>query len=308
MKIIFMGTPQFASQILEQLIKAHEVLLVVTQPDRKTGRKQIEVISPVKEVALNYGIKVFQPEKLSMDYDTILNTETDIIVTAAYGQKVPNAVLNYQTCINVHGSLLPKYRGGAPIQKAIMNGEKETGITIMHMVEAMDAGNSIAQEAILIDEHDTYTSLSHRLSELGATLLLHTLNQYGHEMPIGLVQDQSQVTFAKTLKRQDERINFHQNTEHILRQIRALNDQPGAFFMFKDKAIKIYEAKKSDIITHEIPGTILQVKKKLIISTLDGAIDIIKLQIPGKKQMYVRDFLNGQTLFQIHERCEDINL
>ena len=297
MKIVFMGTPQFAKVILESLIQSHNVIGVVTQPDRLVGRKKVPTPSPVKELALKHQIDVYQPMSLRQDYEAIKALNPDVFITAAYGQFVPKTLLESKPNINVHGSLLPMYRGGAPIQYAIKDGLTETGVTIMHMVNKMDAGNIIDQEALPIEPNDTYTSLSFKMSQLGAKLLLKVLHTYGANLPIGTSQDVSKVTFAYTLKREDEHLRYDQTCEQFINQMRALLDQPVGHILVKDMPVKIYDAKKSDIIKRVEPGTVIHTKKQLTIQLKDGAVDILTIQLPGKKVLTIEQFLNGQNIF-----------
>jgi methionyl-tRNA formyltransferase len=298
MKIVFMGTPLFARTVLEALITRYDVVGVVTQPDQKIGRKKILTPSPVKLLAIEKDIPVFQPVKLSQAYQPIIDMNADIYITAAYGQFVPNAILTHKPSINVHGSLLPLYRGGAPIQYAIKDGLKETGITIMHMVKKMDAGNIIRQKSMPILDTDTYTSLSQKMSQIGAQELLSVLDTYGSEMPIGDIQHEAQVSFAYTLKREDEKLSLSQSVQSFLNHMRALLDEPVGHILVQGLPIKIYDAKKSDIIKDVPIGTVIQSKKQLTIQLKDGAIDILSLQAPGKKRLLIHEFINGQNIFK----------
>lgn len=292
-----MGTPQFAVPILEMLHQEHHVLMVVTQPDKAVGRKKVLTASPVKEKALALSLPVFQPVKLKENYQPILDVKPDLLITAAYGQMLPNTLLDQVKAINVHGSLLPKYRGGAPIQYALFDGLRETGITIMYMAYKMDSGDIIRQRALSIFENDHYGSLSERLSYLGRDLLKEVLNEMKQHDISSYPQDESKVTFAYTLKPADEIIHFHTTTEAIINKIRGLTPEPGATVSIKNTTLKFYRAQKSDIIDKEaVPGTVLMAKKKLVIRTLDGAIEILEIQAPGKKIMPIKDFLNGQQL------------
>jgi methionyl-tRNA formyltransferase len=297
MKIVMMGTPRFAVPILEMLDEYHQVLLVVTQPDKPVGRKKTLAFSPVKQKALELNIPVFQPEKLKTDYKRILELHPDLIITAAYGQMLPNQLLNLVPAINVHGSLLPKYRGGAPIQYALFDGLNKTGVTIMHMAYLMDSGDIIRQEAVEIDSDDNYEKLSDRLSIIGAKLLDQVLKDMGKKNLDRFPQDPSQVTYAYTLKRGDEQISFSQTTQSIINRIRGLSPEPGAYASINNTLIKFYKAQISDIIdSNEAVGTVLETRKKLVIKTLDSAIEILEVQIPGKNKMSVKDFLNGQSI------------
>lgn len=297
MKIIFMGTPNFAVPILEALAKEHEVLMVVTQPDKRVGRKQILEESPVKILAKTLNIPIFQPTKLKEEYQTLLDLSADLIVTAAYGQMLPKPLLDRITALNVHGSLLPKYRGGAPIQYALFDAQKETGITIMYMAYKMDSGDIIKQGKVEITEADNYETLTKKLSLCGKDLLLEVLDEFKQGKPKGTPQNENEVTFAYNIKREEEFLNFNVDTKYVLGKIRGLSPNVGASINFKDLTIKVYDAKKSDIIKTNQPGKVHLSKTEMHIETLDGSIKILELQLPGKKKMDVRSFLNGQTVF-----------
>lgn len=305
MKIIFMGTPAFAEPILNMLIETFEVLAVITQPDQQVGRKKVMMMSPVKTLALKHDIPVLQPLKLKDAIDDVLAYNADIYITAAYGQFVPLGILKHKPCINVHGSLLPKYRGGAPIQYAIKDGLKETGVTIMHMVKKMDAGAIIKQQSMPIEAEDTYTTLSSKMSLIGAQVLKEVLETYGTQLPSGCPQDEKEVTFAYTLKREDERLSFHASAQAFIDHMHALKDQPIGHIIHRGIPIKIYEAKKSDIISNKAPGTIILSKKTLTICCREGAVDILALQLPGKKRLSIEAFLNGQNMFQDGQIIEE---
>jgi len=300
MNLVFMGTPEFACPILEMLHQHHNILLVVTQPDKPVGRKKILTPSPIKSLATQLGLNIFQPEKLKEDYLKILALSPDLVITAAYGQMLPKELLEQVVAINVHGSLLPEYRGGAPIQYALFDGKKETGVTIMYMAFKMDSGEIIKQASIPIDGEDNYQTLSHKLSLLGAKLLKEVLDAYALGKIESRPQDPSQVTFAYTLKYQDEKLSFDWPTEKIINKIRGLSPEPGAYSIFHGQTIKFYHARKSDIMIDSsiMPGTILKVKKELLIKTWDGVVEILELLVPGKKKMTVKDFLNGQNMFK----------
>jgi methionyl-tRNA formyltransferase len=298
MNIVFMGTPEFACPILEMLHQHHNVLLVVTQPDKPFGRKKILTPSPIKSLATKLNLHVFQPEKLKEDYLKIIELKPDLIITAAYGQMLPKELIDQIVAINVHGSLLPEYRGGAPIQYALFDGKRETGITIMYMAFKMDSGDIIKQSSIPIEFEDNYQTLSEKLSLLGAKLLKDSvLNDLSQGIKHRIPQNQDKVSFAYTLKREDEFISFHQSTESIINRIKGLSPEPGAHAILKNSIIKFYRAQKSDIIDSKaVPGTVLQSKKRLIIKTLDSSIEILEIQVPGKKVMHIKDFLNGQNI------------
>lgn len=300
MRIVFMGTPQFAVPILEKLIEHHEVIMVVTQPDKLVGRKRVLTAPPVKELALKHHIDVFQPYKLSQDYQTIIDLKPDYIVTAAYGQMLPRELITKIHAINIHGSLLPLYRGGAPIQKAIMNLDHETGISIMKMEYKMDSGDVYYQESIPIKETDTTTTLTKKLSILGSMMIIEYLNNIEKYPPVK--QDENLVTFAYNIQFNDQIIDWNQTSDQINAHIRAMQDEPGAITYLNNQIIKIYETRKSAIISKEAPGTIVSLDKKIIVKTKDSALEILKLQPAGKRVMRTIDFLNGQNIMQVNDK------
>lgn len=292
LKVIFMGTPEFSVPILKTLIENTDVKLVVTQPDAYVGRKKILTPSPIKKLALENNIEVFTPNKIKEDYEKILNTECDIIITCAYGQIIPKILLDYPKykCINVHASLLPKYRGGAPIHASIINGDDVTGITIMYMAEGMDDGNIIKQESIKIEEKDNINTLSDKLSYLGANLLIRTLPSILDGTCENIKQDNNLVTFAYIIKRKDELIDFNKNYKDIYNKVRALYNR--SYFIMNNTEYKIvkvrYEKEKSNI------GIINHIYKDGIgIGCLDGEVVITEFIPSGKKQMLVSSYLNG---------------
>jgi methionyl-tRNA formyltransferase len=260
------------------------------------GRKKIITKSPVKEFAIKHGIDVFQPIKLSKDYNRIVEIKPDLIVTAAYGQMIPTAVLDLATSINVHGSILPKYRGGAPVQYAIKNGDKTTGVTIMYMAPKMDSGDIIECEEIEILETDTTDSLMRRLSIVGRNLLdrtiLSIINQTNNRVP----QDETQVTFAYTIKPEEEFLDFTKTTKEVMNHLRSLLDEPGGSIFVNNTRIKVYEIEKSDIISSRNPGEVVKVTKQFLVKTKDGVVRLKKIKPEGKKLMNDTDFLNGQKI------------
>ena len=294
MRIVFMGTPKFSVPILEALIKNYEVVLVVSQPDKEVGRKRILTPSPIKEVALANNIEVFQPTKIKEDYQRILDAKPDIIITAAYGQIIPQVLLDapIYKCVNVHASLLPKYRGGAPIHWAIINGDEYAGVTIMYMAAKMDAGDIISQDKILIGESNT-TELTDRLSILGRDLLLKTLPNIISNNITPIKQDDSLVTFAYNISKEDEKINFNNNCDVVYNQIRGLSEVPGGYCIYNDKKVKIYSSTyEIKDITGEI-GEIVDTNKRLGIKVKNGVIYPLTIQLEGKNKMSIKDFYNG---------------
>ena len=290
-----MGTPEFAVPILDALLKNTEVLLVVTQPDKTVGRKKVLTYSPVKECALKHNIPVFQPSKIRFDYEEIKKVSPDLIVTCAYGQILPKEVLEIPRLgsINVHASLLPKYRGGAPIQYAIMNGESETGITIMYMDEGMDTGDMIVSRSIPILDNDNLASLSNKLSKLGASLLEEVLPSISNGTNERLKQNDTLASYAPIIKREDEHIDFHQKASEVANQVRAFNPYPLANFILNKEEFKVLEGYVGEQMK-SAPGVIVDVKKDAIgIACLDRVYYLTRIKPFGKKEMSVRDYLNG---------------
>lgn len=297
LKIMFMGTPEFSVNILEGLLKNYDVVGVVTQPDREVGRKHEIKSSPVKEIALKYGIKVYQPTNIKKEYQDLLNEPIDMIITCAYGQIISKELLDFPKygCINVHASLLPKLRGGAPIHKAIINNYSRTGVTIMYMAEKMDAGDIISQIDTPIFPNDNVGILHDRLSQMGTKLLLDTIPNIisGNINPIK--QNEDEVTYAWNIKREEEKIDFNKSTIDIYNQIRGLNPWPGAYSILDGNIVKIYNARISDsFFTTKKNGEIGKIYDDGIgVSTYDGEIIITELQVAGKRKMNVKEYLNG---------------
>lgn len=293
-----MGTPDFSTKVLEMLIAEEDVIAVVTQPDRPVGRKRVMTPPPVKEVALENGIEVYQPEKISQsdDLQTLIDMEPDLIVTAAFGQILPKSLLDAPKlgAINVHASLLPKYRGGAPIHQAIIDGEKETGVTIMYMAPKLDAGDIISQQAIEIEPNDNVESMHDKLSFLGADLLKKTLPEIINGTNDRIEQDDSKATFASNISREDERIDWTQSAEQIYNHIRGLSPWPVAYTKLDETNMKLYAARIEEGKNGN-PGEILETTKKAIIvgTGSDDAIALTEIQLSGKKRMPTANFLSG---------------
>lgn len=295
-KVVFMGTPNFSVPVLQGLIDNYDVVGVVTQPDKEVGRHKEVLYSPIKKLAIENNIKVLQPEKVKEDYQGILDLNPDIIITCAYGQIISEEILNFPKykCINVHASLLPRLRGGAPIHRAIINGDKKTGITIMYMGISMDSGDIISQEEIEIDDDMNVGILHDKLSIMGRDLLLKTLPDIisGNVSPIK--QDESLVTFGKVIKRKDELLDFSDTTDNVYNKIRGLSPNPGAYSLLDGKIVKIYKARKGKNLSKMIPGTIVNLYKDgIAVKTFDGEIIIEELKVEGKKKMMASSFLNG---------------
>ncbi len=302
MKIIFMGTPNFAVPSLEALNEKYEVVLVVSQPAKPEGRKGILKNPPVALKALELGIQLFQPEHIKNEYEYFKNIKADMIVTAAYGQFIPTKILNlYNKCINVHGSLLPHHRGGAPIQRAIINGDKKTGVTIMEMVKKMDAGRMYASSEIPILDSDNNSSLFEKLAIIGKNLLIENIEDIYNGKNEGIMQNEEEATISPNIAPEEEKINFNIDARKVFNLIRGLSDEPGAYCEYNGQRIKIYKASIEKNDSDASPGTIINIKKSLIVKCKTDAISILELQIPGKKRMNVKDFLNGQKLLNLND-------
>ena len=303
-KIVFMGTPKFAVPVLEMLIEKYGVDLVITQPDKKVGRKKVLTAPPVKVIAEEKGIKVLQPEKISNDENVLAELKElnpDIIITAAYGQLVPESILEIPKykCINVHGSLLPKLRGGAPIQYSILEDHGKTGITIMYMVKKLDAGDMISKVEVDILDSDNYESLHDKLSIAGRDLLKETLPNIFTGNIAPEKQDDSLATFARNILREDEKIDWNKSAREIFNQVRALDPTPGAFTYLDEDILKIWNSEVVELeenYSAEKVGTIIKQDKKhiYILCGENTVLKVKELQISGKKRMPVVNFLSNK--------------
>lgn len=296
LNIIYMGTPDFSVSALDELNKNYNILAVVTQPDKEVGRKRQLKASPVKEYAINNNIKVFQPSKIRVDYKDILSLNPDIIITCAYGQIIPKEVLDYPKygCVNIHASLLPKLRGGAPIHKAIINGYDETGVTIMYMDEKMDSGDIIYQEKVKIEENDNAGTLFDKLSVLGSKMIIKVLPDIINGTNKRIKQNENEVTYAYNITREEEHILFNKSTRDVYNHIRGLYPWPVGYTTLDDKKVKIYSSKIGTSTKYGETGEIINIYNDAIgVKTLDGEILITELQFEGKKRVFVKDYLNG---------------
>lgn len=292
-----MGTPDFSATVLKGLLEEgiYDVIAVVTQPDRNIGRKKEIHVTPVKEVALAHNLPVYQPDKLSgsEEMEQLMVLGADGIVTAAFGQFLPMKLINsVDFAINVHASLLPKYRGGAPIHYALINGEKEAGVTIMEMVQKMDAGDMISKVAIPITDQDNVGTMFEKLAQAGRDLLLKTLPAYiaGDIKPIP--QDEDQVTFSPNITPEDECIDWNKSNRDVFNHIRGLYPWPVAHTLLNGNRFKIYEAELAN--GQGEPGQIIEkTKDSLLVATVSGAISLKTIQLAGKPCMSIADFLNG---------------
>ena len=295
-KVVFMGTPSFAVPVLEKLIENYNVIMVVCQPDRAKDKKGNIIYPPVKELALKNNIEVYQPLKLSSEYEHIIEKNPDIIITCAYGQILPSSLLDYPKygCINVHGSLLPRLRGGAPIHHAIINGDKETGITIMYMDKKMDAGDIISQRSLEIKNTDNLDGVYSSLSTLGSELLIETLPSIINGTNNRIKQNENEVTFGYNISKEDELINFNDLAINIFNKVRGLCSIPGASCYYNGKRLKIYEVEVTDKLSTDIPGKIVEVNKdSLVVTTKDYLIKVKDIKLEGKKRCMVSEYLNG---------------
>lgn len=294
-RVVFMGTPLFAVPVLEKLNEFVDVVMVVCQPDSYVGRKKELTKCPIKKLAEEYNIPVFQPKKLKDEYENIFRVKPDMIITCAYGQILPEELLEYPKykTINVHASILPKLRGGAPIIRALMEGLEETGVTIRRTDKGMDSGDIITSKSIIIEKNDNNETLSNKLSLLGTDLLIETLPSIFDKTCKYIKQNTDEVTYAKIIKQEDEYLDFNKTSEEVYNHVRALYPLPGSYTFLKDERIKIYEVEVGTNRCGE-NGEIIEIYKNGIgVSTSDGEIIIKKLQFSGKKIMNVSDYLNG---------------
>lgn len=298
MRAIFMGTPEFAVPTLDALIKHHEVIGVITQPDKQRGRGKKLQYTPVKEKALEHNLTVYQPEKARDEafISTLKELNPDVIVVVAYGQILPESILNIPKygCINVHGSLLPKYRGAAPMQWSILDGESETGITTMYMGVGLDTGDMIEKAVLTLDKKETAGTLHDKLMNLGADLLISTLEKLENNTATRTPQDDSQSTYAKMLSKDMGDIDFTRTAKEIECWIRGLNPWPSAYTTLYGKTLKIWDADVVELEKKAEPGTIVQVTKKtMIVATGDQGLQLNEIQMAGKKRMETAAFLAG---------------
>lgn len=302
MRIIFMGTPDFSVPALVALKEAgHEILGVVTQPDKPKGRGKEVQMTPVKEKALEYNLQVYQPVKArDPEFVKILSDMApDLIVVIAFGQLLPKTILDIPPygCVNIHASLLPKYRGASPIQYAVINGEKESGVTIMMMAESLDTGDMLDQEAIALEEKETFGSLHDKLSGIGSRLILKTIDKLEEGTAVRTPQDDSRTCYVGMIKKSMGDIDWSMDAVSIERLIRGLNPWPSAYTTWNGKVMKLWEA---EVIDKEYEGACGQVaevnRDSLVIKTGKGGLSIRKLQLQGKKCMDVDAFLRGYPI------------
>lgn len=297
-RVIFMGTPEFACPGLSRLIAApeFEIVGVFTQPDKPVGRKQLLTLPPVKELALKHNLKVFQPEKIRPETETIRDLKPDLIVVIAYGKIIPQEILDIPTfgCINVHASLLPKYRGAACLNAPILNGDTETGVTIMMMEAGLDTGPILRQTKMELSGSETLEDVHDKLSELGAAQLVPTLLDFITGKIKPQAQDETQASYIKTLKKEDGRIDFNKSATEIERMIRAYNPWPGTYTEINGEILKIIAIEHEAAgINKAEPGQLFLDGGRLLIQCRQNALVILKLQLAGKKIMNADEFING---------------
>lgn len=307
LKIVFMGTPVIAVPSLRMLVdSSHEVVAVITQPDQKSGRGMSVKFSPVKEIALEYGIPCFQPERIGDPefMDVLESFGADVFAVAAYAQKIPDRILTMPRfgCINMHPSLLPKYRGSGPLRGPILNGDRESGVTIMQLTSEWDAGDILLQKSFLLDAKETSETLQDKCSVLGAQMMLEVVDGLEAGTVVPVPQDASKATYLKQIKKEEGLIDFNQSAVQIERQIRACIPWPSAFTTFKGKTFKIWEADAAEALPDGsepsgAAGSIVYVDKKgFFVKTGSGYLKPAAVQLEGKKRMSVQDFLQGQKL------------
>lgn len=302
-RVIFFGTPAIACKCLQALIdKKINVVCVVTKPDMYVGRKQILTQSEVKILAQKNNIPILQPNDLNLIVHELKQYAPDLIITCAYGKIIPNDILiipKYH-CVNIHTSLLPRWRGGAPIHHAILHNDKTTGVTMMYMDSGLDTGNIIYQQRIDISENETYRTLYDKLSNLAYEMLFnYVTNLFSDDLP-SIKQDEKLMTYAPIISSNDEKINWHTSSEQIDAQVRGLYDVPTAYTTYDNLRIKILEAKKSNIVDNK-PGEIININKDgILVGCLDGSILLTKIQLPSKTPITIRELINGNHPFKIH--------
>ena len=294
-RIIYMGTPEMSARILENLIKdGFNIVALIAQEDKPQGRKAILQKVPTKVVAEAYNIPVYQPHRIRKDYEFVKELNPDLILTMAYGQIIPQGLLDIPRlgCLNIHGSLLPKLRGAAPIQRAIINGETKTGVTLMEMVDKMDAGRMYAFEECEIGPNETYSQLCDKIVDCGIRVIRNNLANYLEGNLKGVPQDENEVTFADKIKPEDEKLDLSKPTNLFLNWVRGLSEEPGGYVYLNGLKFKIFQAHKiSDNINQEVGY--LSIAKRVIVQLSDGEIELDEVQLEGKKKMDAKSFANG---------------
>ncbi len=297
MKIIFMGTPEFSVPILEALNDKYEVLLVISQPNREK-KKGVYIDTPVCKCAKELGLNIIQPENIKDEYENIKSYNADTLITAAYGQYIPTKILNlFKFKLNVHGSLLPKHRGGAPIQRCLMEGDKITGVTIMEMTKGLDQGKMYCKSEYQIDDNDNSTTLFNKLSIIGRDLLIDNLDDIYNGKIEGIMQDDSLSTYSSVIKPDEEEIDIKASAQEIRNKVRGLAMNPGAYLNIKGIKLKIFDVGIIEDNSNLEPGYVISTKKGIIIKTGKDSISLLSVLMPGKKIISGKDFSNGQKIF-----------
>lgn len=306
MKIVFMGTPEFSVGVLQSLIdKNYEIALVITQPDKKVGRGQKFAPTPVKKIALENNLNVFQAENINEHIDVIKDAKPDFIITCAYGQFLCDEILELAKvrAINVHASLLPMHRGGAPIHRSILNGDEYSGVSIMKMIKQMDAGEVYIQEKVKIEYEDTLAIVHDKLSELGASLLPQAIELILSDPNCGIDQDESKATYSPNIDKTERLINFSETSKNIYNKVRAFNPFPCACVNFDGNIIKVFEVKETTSKSNSQPGEVISITTNGIeVTTKDNNILITKLTLPGKSVLNAQQFYNGNKLISVGDK------
>jgi len=298
-RIVYMGTPEMSAKVLEKMIQeGFNIVAVIAQEDKPVGRKGLLEAVPTKRIALQYNIPVYQPHRIRKEFAFVAELHPDLILTMAYGQIVPHdlLVMPKYGALNLHGSILPKYRGAAPIQRAIMNGETKSGVTLMEMVDEMDAGKMFAISAFPITETDNYTSVCGKIIDGCIDLVLHELPKYFNGELVGREQDQKQVTFADKILPENEKLNLGAKCKAFIRYVNALSEEPGAYLNLNGQKFKILKAHQvSENVDSEVGK--LTIDKHVYLQLSDGKIELDEVQLQGKKKMDGRSFANGNKSF-----------
>ena len=305
MRIVYMGTPEMSAEVLKVLLEeGFNVIALIAQEDKPVGRKGVLEAVPTKKVALQHNIPVFQPHRIRKEFAFVKDLKPDLILTMAYGQIIPHELLEIPAygCLNLHGSILPKYRGAAPIQRAIWNGETETGVTLMEMVDEMDAGKMYAIEKCSISDSDTYSDLKGKIVDCCTKLIREQLPKYLQgELP-GVEQDASKVTFANKILPEDEKLSLSESCHEFIRHVNALSDEPGGYLILDGLKLKLFRVRFADKQFQNPEGTLV-IQKGVYLVLKDGTVEIESLQLEGKKRMDAKSFANGGQKY--HQKIVD---
>ncbi len=292
-----MGTPEFATSVLEALANKYEVVLVVSQPNR-AKKKNVFVETPVAKKANELGLKLIQPEKIKDEFEVLESVKADVLGSAAYGQYIPTKILNlFKYTLNVHGSLLPKHRGGAPIQRCLINGDEKTGISIIEMAKKLDAGKVYSMKEYIIEEDDNNTSLFSKLSIIGRDLLLDTIEDVYSGKNVGVPQNEDEYTYSPNIAPEEEMISLNKDAKDIVNLVRGLSYEPGAYLLVGDVKLKVFKARVVEDDSNLQPGTVISTKKKIVLKAGKNAVELLEVLMPGKKIISGKDFANGQKIF-----------